>query len=154
MGLSKFTKRINWYFPLLIVYGHDVVLPPEINLNTLRILKQDEFSVDDYWNAMYDELNDLDSERMLALENMIRQKESVARNYNRRIKEKCFNMGELVLKFVLPMEKKSRFLGKWSHTWEAPFQVIDLYSRNAYRIKDIDSGNMVKSINGKYLKQY
>ncbi|XP_015932965.1 uncharacterized protein LOC107459256 [Arachis duranensis] len=53
------------------------ILSLGINLNTLRILKQDELLVDDYWNAMYDELNDLDSERMLALENIIRKKESV-----------------------------------------------------------------------------
>ncbi|XP_025680279.1 uncharacterized protein [Arachis hypogaea] len=108
------------------------VLPLEINLHMLRILSQDDLPVDDYWNAMYDELNDLDSECILALKNMIRQKESVARNYNRRIKDKCFSIGELVLKVVLPMEKKSRFLDKWSHTWEGPFQVIDLYSGNAY----------------------
>ncbi|XP_016192697.1 uncharacterized protein LOC107633603 [Arachis ipaensis] len=94
------------------------VLPLKINLNTLRILRQDDLPVDDYWNAMYDELNDLDSERVLALENMIRQKESVARNYNRQIKEKFFSIGELILKVILPIEKKSRFLGKWSHTWE------------------------------------
>ncbi|XP_016206676.1 uncharacterized protein LOC107647065 [Arachis ipaensis] len=97
---------------LINLIKKQIVLPLEINLNTLRILKQDKLSVDDYWNAIYDELNDLDSEHLLALENMIQQKESVARNYNRRIKEKCFNMGELVLKVVLPMKKKSTFLGK------------------------------------------
>ncbi|XP_057723409.1 uncharacterized protein LOC130939313 [Arachis stenosperma] len=130
------------------------VLPLEINLNTLRILRQDDLPVDDYWNAMYDELNDLDLDRVLALENMIRQKENAVQNYNRRIKEKCFSIGELVLKVVLPMEKKLRFLGKWSHTWEGAFQLIELYSGNAYRIKDIDSRNVINSINGKYLKQY
>ncbi|XP_016164410.1 protein NYNRIN-like [Arachis ipaensis] len=132
----------------------EAVLPLEINLKTLRILRQDELPVDDYWNAMYDELNDLDSERVSTLENMIRQKKNVVRSYNRRVKEKCFSIGELVLKVVLPMEKKSRFLGKWSPTWEGHFQVIELYSGNAYRIKDIDSGNVINSINGKYLKQY
>ncbi|XP_016165154.1 uncharacterized protein LOC107607764 [Arachis ipaensis] len=74
--------------PYKLVYGHDAVLPLEINLNTLRILRQDELLVDGYWNAMYDELNDLVSERVLALENMIRQKENVARSYNRQVKEK------------------------------------------------------------------
>ncbi|XP_025616674.1 uncharacterized protein [Arachis hypogaea] len=140
--------------PHKLVYGHDAVLPLEINLNTLRILRQDNLPVDDYWNAMYDKLNDLDSEHILALENMIQQKKSVARNYNRRITEKCFSLGELVLKVALPIEKKSRFLGKWSHTWEGPFQVIELYSENTYRIKDIDYGNVINSINRKYLKQY
>ncbi|XP_015939448.1 uncharacterized protein LOC107464995 [Arachis duranensis] len=60
--------------PYKLVYGHDVVLPLEINLNMLRILRQDDLPVDDYWNAMYDKLNDLDSEHILALENMIQQK--------------------------------------------------------------------------------
>ncbi|XP_020972618.1 uncharacterized protein LOC110269254 [Arachis ipaensis] len=140
--------------PYKLVYGHDVVLPLEINLNTLRVSKQNDLPVDDYWNAIFDELNELDSERILALESMIRQKESVARSYNRRIRENYFSIGELVLKVIFPMEKKLKFLGKWSHTWEGPFQVIGLYSENAYRIKDIKSGNMIDSINEKYLKQY
>ncbi|XP_052107580.1 uncharacterized protein LOC127740566 [Arachis duranensis] len=114
--------------------------------------KQNNLPIDDYWNAMFGELNELDSERVLVLENMIRQNESVARNYNRRIKEKHFSIGELVLKVILPMEKKSRVLDKWSHTWEGPFQVTGLYSENAYRIKDIKSENIIDSINEKYLK--
>ena len=63
------------------------MLPLEINLNTLSVLKQNDLPVDDYWNAMFDELNKLDSERILALDNMIRHKESIARSYNRRIKD-------------------------------------------------------------------
>ncbi|XP_057756159.1 uncharacterized protein LOC130975368 [Arachis stenosperma] len=131
--------------PYKLGYGHDVVLPLEINLNSFRVLKQDDLPVDDYWNAMFDELNDLDSERISALENMIRQKESIARSYNCRIKEKCFSIEELVLKVILPIEKKSKVLGKWSNTWEGPFQIIELYFGNAYRIKDIESGNVIKS---------
>ncbi|XP_016199221.1 protein NYNRIN-like [Arachis ipaensis] len=140
--------------PYKLVYGHDAVLPLEINLNTLRISKQSNLLVDDYWNAIFDELSELDSERILALDNMIRQKASIARSYNHRIKEKSFNIGELVLKVILPMEKKLKFLGKWSHTWEGPFQVIGTYSGNAYLIKDIESERVINSINGKYLKQY
>ncbi|XP_015944767.1 uncharacterized protein LOC107469893 [Arachis duranensis] len=130
------------------------LLPLEVNLNTLRVLRQNELPVDDYWNAMFDELNELDSERILALENVIRQKESIAQSYNRRIKEKSFKIGELVLKVILPMEKKSKFLGKWSHNWEGPFQVIGTYSENAYQIQDIKSGKVINSINGKYLKPF
>ncbi|XP_016199079.1 uncharacterized protein LOC107640043 [Arachis ipaensis] len=126
--------------PYKLVYGHDAVLSLEINLNTLRISKQNDLPVDNYWNAMFDELNELDLERILALDDMIRQKENIARSYNRRIREKYFNTGELVLKVFLPMEKKSKFLGKWSQTWEGPFQVIGSYSGNTYQIKDIESG--------------
>ncbi|XP_016172836.1 uncharacterized protein LOC107615254 [Arachis ipaensis] len=86
--------------PYKLVYGHDAVLPLEMNLNTLRVSKQNDLPVDDYWNAMFDELNELDSERILALENIIRQKESIARSYNRRISRKSFQTGELVLKVI------------------------------------------------------
>ncbi|XP_057757596.1 uncharacterized protein LOC130976694 [Arachis stenosperma] len=82
--------------PFKLVYGHDAVLPLEINLNTLRVSKLNDLPVHDYRNAMFDELNELDSEQILALENMVRQKESVARSYNRRIREKYFSIGELV----------------------------------------------------------
>ncbi|KAL1326344.1 hypothetical protein AAHE18_13G221400 [Arachis hypogaea] len=140
--------------PYKLVYGHDAVLPLEINLNTLRVSKQSELPIDDYWNAMFDELNELDSEEILALDNVIRQKESIARSYNRRIKEKSFKIGELVLKVILPIEKKLKFLGKWSHNWEGPFQVIGVFSGNAYHIKDIESRKVVNSINGKYLKYF
>ncbi|XP_016172849.1 uncharacterized protein LOC107615274 [Arachis ipaensis] len=158
-SLSRWLSQADQDIALGEVYrgicgAHQAVLPLEINLNTLRILRQDDLPVDYCWSAMYDKLNDLDSERILALENMIQQKKSVARNYNRQITEKYFSLEKLVLKVVLPIEKKSRFLGKWSHTWEGPFQVIELYSGNAYRIKDIDYGNVINSINGKYLKQY
>ncbi|XP_020992558.1 uncharacterized protein LOC110278653 [Arachis duranensis] len=55
-------------------------------------LSQNDLPVDDYWNAMFDELNELDSERILALNNVIRQKEIVARTYNRRIKGHILEM--------------------------------------------------------------
>ncbi|XP_016207809.1 uncharacterized protein LOC107648468 [Arachis ipaensis] len=48
--------------PYKLVYGHDAVLPIEVNLNTLRVSKQNDLPVDDCWNAMFDELNELDSE--------------------------------------------------------------------------------------------
>ncbi|XP_072076603.1 uncharacterized protein [Arachis hypogaea] len=140
-------SQVLWAYrnsPYKLVYGHDAVLPLEINLNTLRVSKQNDLPVDDYWNAMFDELNELDSERILALENIIRQKESIARSYNRRISRKSFQTGDLVLKVILPMEKKSRFLDKWSHIWEGPFQVIGTYSENAYQIKDIESGKKIQ----------
>ncbi|XP_015940199.1 uncharacterized protein LOC107465742 [Arachis duranensis] len=154
MGLSNSPRGLTGTSPYKLVYGHDTVLPLKINLNTLRVSKQNELPVDDYWNAMFNELNELDSERILTLDNVIRQKESVARSYNHRIKEKSFRKGELVLKVILPMEKKSRFLGKWSHSWEGPFQVTGIYSENAYLIKDIESRKVINSINGKYLKLF
>ena len=48
--------------PYKLVYGHDAVLPVEVNLQSIRLLKQDELPIDDYWNSMFDELNELESQ--------------------------------------------------------------------------------------------
>ena len=45
-----------------LVYGHDAVLPIEINLQNVRIARQDELPVEDYWNMLFDELNELQEE--------------------------------------------------------------------------------------------
>ncbi|KAL1318352.1 hypothetical protein AAHE18_15G200100 [Arachis hypogaea] len=140
--------------PYKLVYGHDAVLPIDINLQSIRVARQDEMPVVDYWNSLYDELNELDDERLRALERVIRQKEIMSKSYNRRVKAKTFAVGDLVWKTILPIERKSKTYGKWSPTWEGPYVVDKVYPGNAYKIIEIGSGKRIPSINGKYLKVY
>lgn len=66
---------------------------------------------------MFDELSDLDEERLVALNVLMRQKERVDMAYNKKVKSKNFNLGDLLWKVILPMDKKDRTLGKWSPNW-------------------------------------
>ena len=65
---------------------------------------------------MYDKLNVLDEERLIALENIIRQKEKVAKHYKSIIKgeEKIFSNWRSGLEVILPIDKKWKVIGKWS----------------------------------------
>jgi len=63
---------------------------------------------------MIDELVDLDEERLTTLEVFAKQKERVAKAYNKKVKSKLFAQGDLVWKVILPMDKKNQALGKWS----------------------------------------
>nr|KYP34611.1 hypothetical protein KK1_044419 [Cajanus cajan] len=65
-----------------------------------------------------------------------------------------FQVEDLVLKTIFPMDQKSRHLGKWSYNWEGPFVVNQVYSKNVYVIKEINSNAASKVINGKYLKKF
>nr|KYP40123.1 hypothetical protein KK1_038551 [Cajanus cajan] len=100
---------------------------------------------------MYDELISLEEERLIALQNLVQQKERVEKSYNKRVKAQQFRVGDLVLKVILPIDQKSRYLGKWSYNWEGPFLFEQVYSKNAYVIKEIKS-NVSKVMNRKYLK--
>ena len=101
-----------------------------------------------------DELVDLDEERSMASEVLTKQKERVAKAYNKKVKSKFFAKGDLVWKVILPMDKKDRALGKWSPSWEGPGEILRVFSNNAYEIEELNDDQRVLRINGKYLKRY
>src|ERR1043165_4693902 len=110
--------------PFQLTFGHDAVLPVEIHLQSVRIQRQNEIPSALYWEMMMNELVELDEVRLHALEIVMRQKERVARAYNKRVKGKTFTINDLVWKVILPMDKKNKTLGKWSPHWEGPFRIL------------------------------
>ena len=95
-----------------------------------------EIPRDQYWNMMLDELVDVGEERLMALEMFLRQKERVAKTYNKKVKLKSFNTEDFVQKVFLPIDKKDKVLGKWSPNWEGPFKVLQVFSNGAYEIEN------------------
>jgi len=140
--------------PFRLTYGHDAVLPVEVMLQSVRVQMQMELPTDQYWNLMMDELVDLDEERIQALDVLIRQKERVAKAYNKKVKSKTFNLGDLVWKVILPMDRRDRILGKWSPNWEGPFKISQIFSNGAYEIQELTPEQRSVNMNGKYLKKY
>ena len=138
--------------PFKLVYRNNAVLPIEINLQNIRITRQDDLPVEDYWNTLFDELNDLEEERLSALERLIQQKELIAKCYNHRVKSKLFNVADLFRKVILPIDKMSRTLRKWSPNWEGPFGIEKAFSGNAYALVDVNSSLKIASINEKISK--
>ena len=113
-----------------------------------------EIPSEHYKNLMMDELVDLDEERLQALDVLIRQKERVAKAYNKKVKYKAFNLGDLVWKVILPVDRKDRVFGKQSPHWEGPFKIVQVFSNGAYEIQELTPEQRSVNINGKYLKKY
>jgi len=101
-----------------------------------------------------DELVDLDEERLTTLEVLTKQKERVVKAYNKKVKSKLFAQGDLVWKVILTMDRKNQVLGKWSPSWEGPWQILRVFSNNAYEIEELNDDQRILRINGKYLKKY
>ncbi|XP_050914625.1 uncharacterized protein LOC127129499 [Lathyrus oleraceus] len=125
-----------------------------VHSGALRIQRQGEIPSDLYWEMMMNELVDLDEERLHALEVLRRQKERVARAYNKRVKGKTFIMNDLVWKVILPMDRKNKTLGKWSPHWEGHFRILKAFSNNEYEIEQLAEDRRILKENGKYLKKY
>ena len=61
-----------------------------------------------------------------------------------------FRIRDLVWKVILPIDKKSKVLGKWSPNWDEPYVIENICSRNAYAIREVNIESYIGSINGKY----
>jgi len=99
---------------------------------------QDQLTADEYSALMKDELEDLAGHRLKALANVEANKARVGRRYNKKVKVKSFDQGDLVWKLILPMGTKSSKFGKWSPTWEGPFRISRCVPSNAYILETLE----------------
>jgi hypothetical protein len=82
--------------PFELVYGQEAVLPVEVNLGADRLAKQNDLNVDTYYALMMDNIDEVTDKRLEALEAIEKDKRRVARAYNKRVKAKSFQVGDLV----------------------------------------------------------
>ena len=97
-----------------LVYGQEAVLPIEVNLDAYRLAKQKDLSATDYHDLMMDNIDEVTNKRLKALKKIEKDKLRVARAYNKKVKLKSFQIGDLVWKTVLPLGMKSIKFGKCS----------------------------------------
>jgi hypothetical protein len=103
---------------------------------------------------MLDRLDEVSDERIKALGQIERDKLRVAKAYNKRVKEKSFQVGDLVWKMILPIGSKSNKFGKWSPNWEGPYRIEEVIPENFYIIQIIQGTSLPRALNAKYLKKY
>ncbi|XP_021809629.1 uncharacterized protein LOC110753125 [Prunus avium] len=140
--------------PYALTYGHDAILPMEIAVQSLRIAHQHELVGEDYNQAMLLELEGLDASRIDTLNKLLAGKQAVSRAYNKRVKNKSFEEGEIVWKAVLPFGTHIAGYGKWLPTWEGPFIINQVLGLGAYKLQDREGEVHVAPINGKWLKKF
>jgi hypothetical protein len=100
--------------PFELVYGQEAMLPVKVNLDAYRLAKQNDLSAIMYHDLMMDNIDEVTNVRLKALKEIEKDKARVARAYNKKVKSKSFQLGELVWKTILPIGSKSNQFGKWS----------------------------------------
>ena len=121
---------------------------------SLRVSRQNSLTPQEYSEVMMMELKSIDDRRMQAFNHMLVQKNKVTQTYNKRVKRKSFQVGDLIWKIILPIGSKNRELGKRSPNWEGPFKVHQVLLGNAYQLASLQGEPRKRFINGKYLKKY
>jgi hypothetical protein len=95
----------------------------EISLNAVRITRQNGLTIGDYYNLMMDSIDEVTDKRVAALGEIEKDKIMVAKAYNKKVKVKSFQVGDLMWKTILPLRNKDRKFEKWSPSWEGSYKV-------------------------------
>jgi hypothetical protein len=146
-GVTKVT-------PFELVFGQEVVLPVEVNLQGCRVEGQDALSAREYHELMMDRIDDVMNGWLIALREIEKEKLRIAWAYNKKVKEKSFQVNDLVWKTIFPISSRDAKFGKWSPSWEGPFQVTGIVAGNFYFVETLDRVKLAKALNGKYLKKF
>jgi hypothetical protein len=129
-------------------------LPWEITAGSRRIEFQNELTAEEYAALMSDNVEDITELRLWSLENIKKNKAKVARAYNKKVKPKEFQVGDLVWEAVLLLGTKDVAYGKWSPNWHGPYRVDQVLPGNAYMFEELDGVKFPVAVNGQHLKKY
>jgi hypothetical protein len=103
---------------------------------------------------MLDMLDEVSDERIKALGGIERDKLRVARSYNKRVKEKSFQVRDLIWNMILPIGSNSNKFRKWSPNWEGPYRIEEVIPKNSYMVQSVQGTSLPRVLNGKYLEIY
>jgi len=140
--------------PFELVYGQETVLPVEVNLDAYRLAKQNDLTAVDYYELMMDNIDEVSDKWLQALKAIEKDKFRVARTYNKKVRAKSFQVGELVWKTILPLGTKSNKFGKWSPSWEESYKIVKVIFGNSYMVETMQGERLSMALNGRYLKKY
>jgi hypothetical protein len=91
--------------PFELVYGQEAILPMEVSLNVVRFARQNNLTVSDYYNLMMDNI-EVTNNRLITLGDIEKDKIMVAKAYNKKVKAKSFQVGDLLWKTILPLRSR------------------------------------------------
>jgi hypothetical protein len=102
---------------------------------------------------MLDRLDKVSDKRVKALGEIERDKLRAARAYNKRVKEKLFQVRDLVWKMILSIGSRSNMFRKWSPNWEGPYRIKEVIPENSYMVQSIQGTSLPRALNKKILKK-
>src|SRR5680860_766041 len=122
------TNRSTGFTPFFLVYGAEAVLPSDMIHDSPRVAAYVE---EDAEEARQDGLDILEEERELALQRSAIYQQDLRRYQSRRVRNRSFREGDLVLRLVQSRQHKL------SPPWEGPFVISKVLKNGSYYLIDL-----------------
>jgi ribonuclease HI len=149
-------KTATGFTPFSLVYGTDVISPPELLVPSPRILQGTELEADVEMcaEARVADLESLDEARELALARSLRYHQRLANAYGKTVHIRIFSQGQMVLKTADHVRRGLPSPSKFTPNWEGPYVIREAHDSGYYRLSKADGTILADPINGKWLKEY
>lgn len=136
--------------PFRLTYGTEAVIPVEVGITSTR---REAFNVEGNDDLLRVDLDCLNEVRDKAFSKMMEYQRKMTDYYNRRVKLRRLNIGDLVLRRVTQATKNPS-QGKFGPTWEGPYKVIHYSRQGSYHLETLDGQRLPRPWNIEHLKKY
>ncbi|KAE8733240.1 Detected protein of unknown function [Hibiscus syriacus] len=138
--------------PFSLVYRMEAVLPIEVEIPSLRILRETKLDESEWIQARVDQLNLVEEKRLKAIFHGQMYQKRMMKSHDKKVHPREFQEGDLVLRKILPIHKD--FRGKWMPNWEGPYVVKKAFSGGALILAEMDGKILRNPINSDSVKKY
>ena len=135
--------------PFDLTYGMEVVIPTEIGLPIIRTATSDSENAE----SVVRELDVSDDLREAAAIRVASYQRRLANSYNKRVRPRVFQPGDLVLRKVFE-NTADPIAGKFQPNWEGPYVVIRPGESRFYAIDKLDGTPVPRMWNAMHLNSY
>ncbi|XP_059294713.1 uncharacterized protein LOC132047726 [Lycium ferocissimum] len=138
--------------PHLLVYGTEEVIPVEVEIPSLRIIQEAELDDAEWIRKRYQQHALIDEKRMIAVCHGQLYQQRMARAFNKHVRTRVFQIGQLVLKRIFPNQEE--YKGQFAPNWQGPYMVRKVLSGGVVVLAEMDSQEWSRAINSDSIKRY
>jgi hypothetical protein len=139
-GLRTQPSKPTRQSPYFQVYGSEAILPADVMWDSQAVEQYDEGISEDSRQV---DLDGLEEAHCATLVQSTRYLEGIRRYHDRNVKERSFNVGDLVLRCI----QNTEGLHKLSSPWEGPFTVAKVTGPDSYRLQTLEGEDNSNSWN-------
>jgi hypothetical protein len=139
-GLRTQPSKPTGQSPYFLVYSSEAILPTDVMWDSPAVEQYDEGVSEDSRRV---DIDGLEEARCAALVQSARYLEGIRRYHDRNVKERSFNVGDLVLRHI----QNTEGLHKLSSPWEGPFTIAKVTGPGSYRLQTLEGDDINNSLN-------
>ena len=126
-------------------------MPIEVQIPSLRIMKDTDLNEDDWIQTWLDQLNLIDEKRLTAVCHGQMYQKWMIKAFNKKFIRQVYQVGDLVIKRIILPQSDPR--GKWTPTYEGPFVIKNIFSGGAMILTTMDGDDLPHPVNANIVKR-